>query len=49
MPRSARKARGGVVFHVLNRGVGRRKLFHKDGDYAAFDRILESRAENVTV
>ena len=31
-----------MVFHVLNRGVGRRTLFHTDADFAAFDRCLES-------
>ena len=41
MPRIARAAPGGVVFHVLNRGVGRRKIFHKREDYAAFERVLE--------
>jgi hypothetical protein len=30
-----------MVFHVRNRGVGRRKIFHKDRDYAAFERLLE--------
>ena len=29
-----------MIFHVLNRGVGRRTLFHKEADYAAFERIL---------
>ena len=35
-----RNAPGGLVYHVLNRGVGRRTLFHKDEDYAAFERVL---------
>ena len=30
-----------MVFHVLNRGVGRMRLFSKDADYAAFEGILE--------
>lgn len=30
-----------MVFHVLNRGVGRLRLFFKDADYAAFEEILE--------
>jgi REP element-mobilizing transposase RayT len=41
MPRSARKAPGDMVFHVINRGVGRRELFLKEQDYAAFEGILE--------
>jgi len=31
-----------MVFHVLNRGVGRRTLFEKDDDYLAFERVLEA-------
>jgi putative transposase len=34
------------VFHVLNRAAGRRKLFDKDEDYAAFLRVLERTLEN---
>lgn len=29
-----------MVFHVLNRGVGRMRLFAKVGDYEAFERVL---------
>lgn len=29
-----------MVFHVLNRGVGRMRLFEKDGDYGAFEAVL---------
>jgi hypothetical protein len=32
---------GGMVFHVLNRGVGRRLLFTKDEDFLAFERVVE--------
>ena len=31
----------GMVFHVLNRGVGRRVLFTKDEDFLAFERVVE--------
>ncbi len=37
MPRSARVAPGGMVFHVINRGIGRMDLFEKEQDYIAFD------------
>jgi hypothetical protein len=30
-----------MVFHVLNRGVGRRLLFTKDQDFLAFERVVE--------
>jgi putative transposase len=40
MPRRRRAAPGGYVYHVLNRAVGRRTIFRKDADYAAFEAIL---------
>ena len=49
MPRTARKAPGGVVFHVLNRRVGKQTLFHKDEDYAAFERVLAYALELVPI
>src|SRR5688500_3765321 len=36
MPRRARIAPGGFIYHVLNRGVGRMTLFRSPRDYAAF-------------
>src|SRR5262245_25411086 len=41
MPRRPRAATGGYAYHVLNRAVGRRTIFRKEEDYAAFERILE--------
>jgi putative transposase len=40
MPRIARVALGGLVFHVLNRGVARMQLFEKPADYQAFEQVL---------
>ena len=40
MPRKARVTLGGMVFHVLNRGVGRRQLFETDVDYDAFESTI---------
>ena len=40
MPRTARKVPGGMIFHVLNRRVGRSEMFQKDEDFAAFERVL---------
>jgi putative transposase len=34
-----------MIFHVLNRGVGRMRLFQKDADYQAFERIVEETLE----
>jgi hypothetical protein len=30
------------VYHVLNRANGRQPLFEKDGDYTAFERVIEA-------
>lgn len=46
MPRTARVAPGGVIFHVLNRANARATIFTGDGDYAGFERVL---AEMVTI
>ena len=35
MPRTARKAPGGQVYHVLNRSVGKMRLFAQDGTLMA--------------
>jgi putative transposase len=41
MPRQARVAPGGLIYHVLNRGAGRQMLFEDDADYAAFLRAMD--------
>ncbi len=45
MPRTSRIAPGGMIFHVINRGVGRMTLFDDAADYDAFERILEETLE----
>ncbi len=35
-----------MVFHVINRGVGRQTIFHKQEDYAAFEREAIGRSLN---
>jgi putative transposase len=40
MPRTARIAPGGVIYHALNRGHGRRRLFNTHRDYQAFLEVL---------
>jgi REP element-mobilizing transposase RayT len=45
MGRPARAAQSGLVYHTLNRANARLAIFHDDGDFAAFERIL---AEAVT-
>jgi len=45
MPRRLRVATGGFVYHALNRAVGRATLFDKEGDYAAFIKVLRQAKE----
>lgn len=41
MPRTKRVTPGGMVFHALNRGVGKMRIFSTKGDYAAFEETIE--------
>lgn len=45
MGRPKRAADGGLIYHVLNRGNARMTIFEKEGDYEAFERILEEAVE----
>jgi putative transposase len=45
MPRTARIAPGGIVYHVLNRSVGRMNMFRRQGDFQAFLRIIAEAKE----
>ena len=38
--RPRRTTPGDLVYHILNRGNGRMRLFEQAGDYAAFERVL---------
>src|SRR5207302_7815147 len=49
MPRGARDALGGYCYHVLNRGNGRRTVFHKEADFAAFAKLLRQAGERLDV
>ena len=49
MPRAARNAPGGIVYHVLNRANGRLKIFKKDQDFIAFENVLKLAFERVPI
>jgi putative transposase len=49
MPRTARYAPGGYVYHAINRGVARQTLFDKEGDYDAFERVLAEAHDRVPI
>ena len=38
-----------MIYHVLNRGNGRMRIFHKAGDYKAFERVLAEGMERYPV
>ncbi len=40
MPRAQRVDEAGGIYHALNRGNARAKIFRKDADFEAFERIL---------
>lgn len=40
MPRRARIAPGGLVYHVLNRSVARMKMFRTERDFAVFHELI---------
>lgn len=40
MPRQKRSDEAGVIYHALNRGNDRNKIFRNPADYEAFERIL---------
>ena len=49
MPRQARIAPGGTIFHVLNRAAGTAPLFRRQSEYAAFEQVmLEAQAKHPT-
>jgi putative transposase len=40
MPRVARVAPGGLVYHVLNRAAGRARILRREADFEAFERVM---------
>ncbi len=49
MPRRPRVSTGGLAYHVLNRRVGRLRLFDKPADYLAFEQILHQAHERTGI
>jgi len=49
MPRSSRADEAGGLYHALNRGNARAKIFRKDADFEAFERILGEGLERYDV
>lgn len=49
MPRPHRTTGGGICYHVLSRGNDRRAVFRKEGDYAAFLRLMGEANERLSM
>ena len=50
MPRRLRVASGGYAYHVLNRAVGRARIFRKGRDYEAFEEVIaEAKDRSIKV
>jgi putative transposase len=49
MPRTARYAPKGLVYHALNRAVARLPLFQKEADYEAFERVVQEAHEKFPI
>ena len=49
MPRALRNTPGGLVYHVLNRANGRLRLFKKEDDFLAIEKILLQAHERVPI
>ncbi len=49
MPRVARSAKGGLIYHVFNRAMEGKKLFRRNKDYAAFVEILIAGTDHAAV
>lgn len=49
MPRQKRSDEAGVVYHALNRGNARQKIFKKHEDYEAFIRVLHEGLQKYRV
>lgn len=47
MTRTARASVGGVCYHVINRGNGRARVFHKDRDFQAFVELFAPACERL--
>ena len=49
MSRPTRASAGNVCYHVLNRGNARGTVFHKDGDYLAFLKLLKEASDRISM
>jgi putative transposase len=49
MPRTARASRGGICYHVMNRGNARARVFHDPGDYQFCVDLIARACERISM
>jgi len=49
MPRIHRYLADGYFYHVINRGNGKQKIFHKDQDFAVFIQIMKEAKKHFSI
>jgi len=49
MPRVHRYLADGYFYHVINRGNGKQKIFHKDQDFAVFIQIMKEAKKHFSI
>ena len=49
MPRALRSDFAGEIYHALNRGNARNKIFFKEGDFEAFERVIQQGLERYPI
>jgi putative transposase len=49
MPRISRGIAGGYIYHVLNRGNGGQRVFHKNDDYRSFVSLISEATSNIPI
>ena len=47
MARTARASKGGICYHVINRGNARATVFHNSSDYESFIKLLAKACERI--
>jgi putative transposase len=49
MPRTARASVGGYCYHIINRGNAQTEVFHTEGDYDAFLKLMHEASQRISM
>ena len=47
MARTARASKGGICYHIMNRGNRRSTVYHTDSDYSVFTHLMSKACERI--